>query len=648
MQLSVRVVLLMAIGLFFSSCEIISGESTITLASQEPVQLSMTPYLQQGQSAPLNITGGTPPYSVKILSGAGTYDPQTNIFSSALIGENLLQISDARGVTTEITLEIVQALSFIAPIGTLAASQDQTFQATGGSGTLTYSTTSPFDTFLNPLTGYFTRPWASGTLNVTATDIHGLSTTEAFTLAPSSLHLGSSGWDDAYQMAQDSQGNLFVITSSYDALPGYANQGNADIGVYKYNKNGQILSRMQFGSSGYDWAADYMMDSSGDLYLTYQASGSWGISPITGGAGCNLIKIKSDGTLGWVKTISSTVTNRCRYDSLVDGDSGYIYFASQATNSGGSIDGATPIGVQDNYVMKVNKSTGATQWIRFLGTVTNYYSGVFFDAETNSVYFSGVTDGALPSEVNTGGRDFYIVKYDSDGNRLWHDQWGHADGWSHYWSKPFKVGTNMVYCGVTGQTWPNSNYYPVILIYNASGSLVFSKRFNEFRDLTSVSYPYYGCVKDGNSFVFNVSSPFPFDSFTASGGATRDLYYIKYDSIGTEISKHQLANMPARIRIIQTDGSMVGVIDSSADLAADGNSTYNTFLFKIASPGATPAYVKSPLVGTTTNHYWEDFFQLGTDSLFLMVSSDGTVDSHVNAGSNDVYIFKYNSSLQRQ
>jgi hypothetical protein len=97
-----------------------------------------------------------------------------------------------------------------------------------------------------------------------------------------------------------------------------------------------------------------------------------------------------------------------------------------------TIDGQTPAGVQDMYLAKIDKATGATVWLRFLGFQIGYQSIPTYDSAEDAIYLTAVSDGTLPGETNRGGRDILTVKFDKDGNRLWHDQWGHPDGWSMF------------------------------------------------------------------------------------------------------------------------------------------------------------------------------------------------------------------------
>ena len=82
--------------------------------------------------------------------------------------------------------------------------------------------------------------------------------------------------------------------------------------------------------------------------------------------------------------------------------------------TGGGLDGNTNSGNTDIFLVKFN-SSGTKQWTKQLGTSSpEYGNGVTTDSSGN-IYVTGYTQGGLDGNTNSGGKDIFLVKYNSDG-----------------------------------------------------------------------------------------------------------------------------------------------------------------------------------------------------------------------------------------
>ena len=80
----------------------------------------------------------------------------------------------------------------------------------------------------------------------------------------------------------------------------------------------------------------------------------------------------------------------------------------------GGLDGNTNSGRDDLFLVKYN-SSGTKQWTQQLGTSeTDFALSVSVDSSDN-IYVTGYTEGGLDGNTNAGGKDVFLVKYNSDG-----------------------------------------------------------------------------------------------------------------------------------------------------------------------------------------------------------------------------------------
>jgi hypothetical protein len=103
-------------------------------------------------------------------------------------------------------------------------------------------------------------------------------------------------------------------------------------------------------------------------------------------------------------------------DAASDG-SGNVYSVGFATVP--TLDGQSRIGTQDGFIIKYS-SGGSRLWTRMIGV-----AGAQTDAQAvaadgaGNVYVTGGTWGPLDGQLATGVINAYIIKYDSNGNKLW-------------------------------------------------------------------------------------------------------------------------------------------------------------------------------------------------------------------------------------
>jgi hypothetical protein len=80
----------------------------------------------------------------------------------------------------------------------------------------------------------------------------------------------------------------------------------------------------------------------------------------------------------------------------------------------GELDGNTSSGSSDIFLIKYN-SNGTKQWTRQLGTSEQDLGfGVTVDSSDN-IYLTGYASGGLDGNTNSGEKDIFLMKFNSDG-----------------------------------------------------------------------------------------------------------------------------------------------------------------------------------------------------------------------------------------
>ena len=176
-------------------------------------------------------------------------------------------------------------------------------------------------------------------------------------------------------------------TSSYGS-------GSTDVFIVKTNSSGVVLWSRVIGGSGQDQASSLIQLSDGSL-VAVGSTTSFG----AGSYDLYVVKLTGSGSLTWAKTI---------------GSSGYEFASGvvQSADGGLVISGSTEsfgAGGGDFYAVKLN-SAGAIQWQKTVGGAGDDYGYKIINTTDGGFCSVGYT-----KSYGSGGEDFFVVKYSSNG-----------------------------------------------------------------------------------------------------------------------------------------------------------------------------------------------------------------------------------------
>jgi len=227
-----------------------------------------------------------------------------------------------------------------------------------------------------------------------------------------------TGVDDKIADASQKYSVILGSVNSSDSL--YNGVALSDINITN------IGWTKQFGSPEPDWGNGIATDSSGNVYVTGNTSGSLDGHTNAGEKDIFVIKYDSSGTRQWTRQLGGT--GRDEGQGIATDSSGNVYIAGATY---GDLDGHTNAGEWDIFVAKYD-SSGTKLWTQQLGTSeSNLAVGITTDSSGN-VYVTGYTTGDFDGNPIIGIVGIFLVKYDSSGIKQWIQMLRSnslADGW---------------------------------------------------------------------------------------------------------------------------------------------------------------------------------------------------------------------------
>ncbi len=259
--------------------------------------------------------------------------------------------------------------------------------------------------------------------------------------------MGGTGNDQGYSITTDSSDNMYITgyfsgTVDFDLSEGVDTKisaGAIDIFITKLSPDGSYQWTKTMGGAGNDQGSSITTDSSDNVYVTGQFTGTVDFDPSEGvdtktsaGSGDIFItKLSPDGSYQWTKTMGG-VGSDISYSITTD-SSDNVYVTGQFSGTvdfdpSEGVDTKISAGSEDIFITKLSPD-GSYQWTKTMGGQSSFgdsgYS-VTTDSSDNiyiTGYFSGTVDFDLSEGVDTkisaGAIDIFITKLSPDGSYQW-------------------------------------------------------------------------------------------------------------------------------------------------------------------------------------------------------------------------------------
>jgi hypothetical protein len=217
--------------------------------------------------------------------------------------------------------------------------------------------------------------------------------------------------DDISSSVSVTSESLYVSGQTYGSLDALTTPRDSDVFVAKLSLTGTVLWTHLLGSAGEDYKPTVSVDASGNVYVSAITAGNVDNLVSQGGEDMILAKYDGSGTRQWARLLTTKADDdamRVRVDAH-----GAVYLVgltrgALGTNYYGATDG----------ILAIYDSMGSQHWLRQFGDKANDgFFDVVIDSDS-SLWLLGNTESAVEGRKTAGGTDFFLIRYNSNGDRL--------------------------------------------------------------------------------------------------------------------------------------------------------------------------------------------------------------------------------------
>jgi predicted SpoU family rRNA methylase len=484
-------------------------------------------------------------------------------------------------------------------------------------------------------------------------------------------YYGGSGGDVGNGITTDENGNLIIIgygssTNAMATAGAYqvTNGGSPDVFIAKFNTNGVRLWGTYYGGSGQDCSSGITTDSSGSIMITGYTFSSNAIATtgayqmaFSGSPDVFIAKFNANGTRMWASYYGGSGDD---YGYGITTDSGGNIMITGRTSSPNAIATTgsyqmTFSGTTDAFIAKFNAS-GNMLWATYYGGSTDDSGqGITSDASGNilitgnSLSTNAIATTSAYQTTKDGYADAFIVKFNTNGTRIWATYYGGSD-WDYGYGITTDTSGNIILLGNTSSVTAIASI-GANQIANGGGDDIFIAKFNA--NGTRIWATYYGGNGDdygygittdssGNLIItgktnsanaiattgsyqttFNGNADAFIAKFNVNGTRTWATYFggsgfdygygIATDANG-DIS---IAGQTSSTNLISTMGAFQTI---------QGGGTFDAFIAKFNTNGTLPVKLLSfnaTLANEKVNCAWETASEINNDYFTIERSKDG-------------------------
>jgi hypothetical protein len=373
----------------------------------------------------------------------------TNLISGATSATLLISNIQPVNIAGYSVVVSNSAASVTSQVATLTIPTELVFAPVNGSGRVAISPTAPYylgqAIMLTASAGrYYTfLRWSDGNTNAIRNYTVGLSNVltaiftntvplETVVLKQWEQDFGGSGDDVLYSLQQTSDGGCILGGSSSSGLSGTrtsTNYGGYDYWVVKLDGNGNKVWDKSFGGTGDDYLYALQQTSDGGYILGGGSSASsvspGKTSPSYGGFDYWVVKLDPSGNKIWEQSFGGTGDDNL--NSLQQtSDGGYILGGGSSASSVSPGKTSPSYGGFDYWVVKVD-ANGNKLWEQSFGGGGDEVLYSLQQTSDGGYIPGGFSNSGVAgnkTSTNFGGSDYWALKLDANGTKQWEQSFG--------------------------------------------------------------------------------------------------------------------------------------------------------------------------------------------------------------------------------
>jgi len=290
-------------------------------------------------------------------------------------------------------------------------------------------------------------------------------------------------------------GNSLASSFGNGDWSGVTGKGNSDAIIVKYNNSGEVVWKKNFGGSGSDYfysvtAVSDGIVAVGNSWAPSFGNGDWSGVTGTGDNDAIIVKYDNNGEVVWKKNFGGSSMDYFYSVTVVsDGIVAVGNSWEESFDTGDWTDFPTKGGTTDAIIVKYDNS-GEVVWKKnFGGNGDDYFYSVIAVSDgivtVGYSYETSFGNGDWLSVTKKDGYDAIIVKYNNNGEVVWKKNFGGSG--SDYFRIVTAVSDGIIAAGYSYQTSFNTGdlagvagkggYDAIIVKYNNSGNVVLKKNF---------------------------------------------------------------------------------------------------------------------------------------------------------------------------